>query len=73
VVVVDLGGEEFEHALRGLGRRREQLSGKHGGAAEGTSSLVMSISRRGYSFRWGRRTWPPPSSILPSGRGSTST
>ncbi len=31
VVAVDLRGEEFEHALRRLRRRREQRGGKHGG------------------------------------------
>jgi hypothetical protein len=35
VIVVDLGGEEFEDALGGLGRRREQPGGKHGGGREG--------------------------------------
>ena len=31
VVVVDLGSEEFEYALRGLRRRSEQPGRKHGG------------------------------------------
>jgi hypothetical protein len=36
VVVVDLGGEEFEHALGGFGHRREERCWKkHGGGRGG--------------------------------------
>jgi hypothetical protein len=41
VVVVDLGGEEFEEALGSFGCRREEPDRKRGGAGEGTSSVVM--------------------------------
>jgi hypothetical protein len=49
VVVVDLRGEEFEHALRRLRCRREQRGGKHvGGRGEDNSpygdSRVQGIS-----------------------------
>jgi len=41
VVVLDLSGEKFEHALGGFGRWREEWRGKHGGG-RGEDELVHS-------------------------------
>ena len=49
VVVVDLRGEEFEHARAAFGRRREQAGGKHGGGGgedEGGVLIVLSVQFR---------------------------
>ena len=45
VVVVDLRGEEFEHALRRLRRRREQRGGARGEDNVGAGTHGLSVNR----------------------------